>query len=207
MKSVNNFSVFFQFFFFSVCILSCMKCLLVKKECHLGATWHAFFITLEQKKPLLLWMNSYRSNAGVFTRLEMFQPLTLLWIVYLDLYYIFRWMGRAGSVHTGSLWTQMILNLRTNTMAVLIITATRRAKNTVTLSTQKFLFGAFVPFWDIFRYVCLDKIIHIFQTQMYLCLWMKNIVYFFPFPYLSMKIKHLAWERGRPPWWWKSKLF
>ena len=125
----------------------------------------------------------------------------------IDLYYIFRWMGRAGSVHTGSLWTQMILNLRTNTMAVLIITATLGAKNTVTLSTQKFLFGDFVPFWDIFRYVCLDKIIHIFQTQMYLCLWMKNIVYFFPFPYLSMKIKHLAWERGRPPWWWKSKLF
>ena len=132
-----------SFNFFSVCILSCMKCLLVKKECHLGATWHAFFITLEQKKPLLLWMNSYRSNAGVFTRPEMFQPLTLLWIVYLDLYYIFRLMGRAGSVHTGSLWTQMILNLRTNTMAVLIITTTLGAKNTVTLCHTK------VPFWSL----------------------------------------------------------
>ena len=91
-------------------------------------------------------------------------------------------MGRAGSVHTGSLWTQMILNLRTNTMAVLIITATLGAKNTVTLSTQKFLFGAFVPFWDIFRYVCLDKIIHIFQTpNVFVPLDEKHCV-FFPIP-------------------------
>ena len=176
MKSVNNFSVFFQFFFFSLhsflhemsfgkkgvsswCYMACLFY-------HSGAE-EAPFVMNEFIQEQCWGLHPSRNVSTFDTFVDC-----------IDLYYIFRWMGRAGSVHTGSLWTQMILNLRTNTMAVLIITATLGAKNTVTLSTQKFLFGAFVPFWDIFRYVCLDKIIHIFQTQMYLCLWMKNIVYF-----------------------------